>query len=139
MRRALTSHEPSALDGSLPSKTTFASVMLSDAEPPSAFERVPSRFSTSSSDDRRSPHLGLNPPVASSKREMVSRVERAGQSEQSIRIVDFDAVRDRQILVGRAAADRDATAELFGRRHARKGLQGAEHVVERTRCAQHFG
>ena len=72
MRRPVTSHEPFAVFGSPPSSTTLASVILSDAEPFSPPPDRPSRFSTSSSDDRRSPYFALKPPVASSKRWIVS-------------------------------------------------------------------
>jgi hypothetical protein len=71
VRRPVTSQDPFAF-GMRPSSTTFASVTLSDAEPVSAAPRVPSRFSTSSSDDRRSPYFTLKPPVASSNRWMIS-------------------------------------------------------------------
>ena len=68
MRRPVTSHEPLAVRGSPPSNTMFASVMLRDADPFNPPPERPSRFSTSSKDDSRSPYLALNPPVASSKR-----------------------------------------------------------------------
>ena len=70
MRRALISHDPRR--GIPPSRTMLASVRLSAADPLSPSRRVPARFSMTSSEERRSPYFTLNPPVASSNREIVS-------------------------------------------------------------------
>ena len=71
MRRVVRSHEPFRT-GSFPSKITFASVMLSAEDPDSPFFPSPSRFSTTRSDDRRSPWLTPNPLAEKSKRATVS-------------------------------------------------------------------
>ena len=72
MRRPVTSHEPRALPGRLPSSTTFASVMLSADEPERRFAFVPSRFSTTSSEESRSPYFAAKAPVYNSKLRTVS-------------------------------------------------------------------
>ena len=67
----MTIQEPLA-SGSLPSTTTLASVMLSAADPASAFVSVPARFWTTSNEDSRSPRATPNEPVSSEKLSIVS-------------------------------------------------------------------
>ncbi len=67
------------------------------------------------------------------------RVERARQPEQPVGIVDLHTVHHREILIGRAAADRQAAAEFLGGGHAGQRLQRPEHVVERARRPQDLG
>ena len=66
------------------------------------------------------------------------RVERAGESEQAIRVVNLHAVHDREVLIRRAAADRQLAAELVGAGNPRQGLEGPERVVEAARGREHF-
>ena len=70
MRRALSSHVPSAPIGVLPSSTRLASVMLAAVEPWNPGR--PARLSTTRIDDSRSPYAAPNPPAVSSKLSTVS-------------------------------------------------------------------
>jgi len=60
------------LTGSFPSRMTLASVMLRAEDPDRTFFAAPSRFSTTSSEERRSPWLTPKPPGEKSKRATVS-------------------------------------------------------------------
>ena len=65
-------------------------------------------------------------------------VEGAHQAEQAVGVVDLDAVEHGQVLVGLAAAHRQAPAELLGRGHARQRLQHAEDVLARAGGGHHL-
>ena len=138
MRRPLTSHDPFAPPGSSPSRTTFASVMLSEAEPPRRFGAA----SLTVLDDQQRRQAVAVRDAEAARRQLEARdrfrVERARQAEEAIRIVDFHAVHDREVLIRRAAAHRQPAAELVGGRYAGQRLQRAEDVVERTRRPQHL-
>jgi hypothetical protein len=70
------------------------------------------------------------------------RIEGAGQSDhgqvferddESVRVVDLNAVHDRQVLIRTAAANRDPTAKLLRAGNARERLQGSKDVLETAR------
>ena len=72
MRRPVNSHEPFIEPGSFPSRMTLASVTDTPSDPANDLVFVPTRFSTTSSDESRSPYFGLKPPAVSSKFSTVS-------------------------------------------------------------------
>ena len=140
MRRPVTSHDPRAPLGRPPSSTTLASVMLSDADP---FIMPCPRPPVAVLDDeqRRQAIAVLHAEAAGGELEALDRlgIEGAGEAEKAIRVVDFHAVHHREVLVGRAAAHRDAGCRT-PRSPATPGsvLQRAIHVVERAWRAQHL-
>ena len=52
-------------------------------------------------------------------------------------IVDFDAVHDGQVLVGRASTNGEATAKVLGRSNSGKRTQRSEDVVDAARDLEH--
>ena len=66
------SHNPCPGPGSRPSLMMFASVMLNDDDPLKGRLASASRFSTTTTEDNRSPYLAPKPPANSSNRPTVS-------------------------------------------------------------------
>ena len=77
MRRVVKSHDASRPRGRRPSAIRFASVRATVVEPANACAVVPGRFSTTSSEDNRSPYFAPKAPAVSSKRSTVSGLNAA--------------------------------------------------------------
>ncbi len=89
--------------------------------------------------DRGHPVAVLRAEAARGELEVLHRlrVEGTRQAEQAIRVVDLDAVHEREVLIRAAAPDGEPAPEIVGGVHARQGLQHAEHVLGRARDGAH--
>jgi hypothetical protein len=56
-----------------------------------------------------------------------------GRNDEPERVVNLDAVHDRQVLIGAAATHRDPAAELVGAGHTGERLQRAKDILEPAR------
>ena len=107
MRRPVTSHEL-PFPGSRPSATMLASVMLTRGGPAEAWRLAAG--TVVDDQDRRQAIAVLRIEAARDQLEVGDRlrIERAGQPEQAIRVVDLDAVHHGEVLVRRRRRARSA-------------------------------
>ncbi len=106
-------------------------VGVGDAQGRGPVEAVPAPRAVGHHEERREPVAVLRAEGPGVELEVAHRlrVEGAGQPEEAVRVMDLDAVHDRQVLVGPASPHGHAAVELGGDGDAGQGVEGPEDVV----------